>query len=231
MKLDTNISTRDKKLLILMAGIVVLAICYLLVFNKLNEKTDEVNAQIEELTPQLEQYKEYEANKEEYEKQTAAAKESIKDTMNHLPSSYNTEDMILYTTKLERDLGIDATSISFADPVAINQFTGVTADNIDDPSTAQDMIAYETQFTVNMNLDYTKMKNLLNEIYNGDDTLTGIDSLAVTYNAETSGLTGTAVLDKFYLTYSGAPDYITSVPATNYGVANPFGTADTTPAQ
>ena len=190
MKLDTNISTRDKKLLILMAGIVVLAICYLLVFNKLNEKTDEVNAQIEELTPQLEQYKEYEA-----------------------------------------DLGIDATSISFADPVAVNEFTGVTADNIDDPSTAVDMTAYETQFTVNMNLDYTKMKNLLNEIYSGDDTLTGIDSLAVTYNAETSGLTGTAVLDKFYLTYSGAPDYITSVPATNYGVANPFGTADTTPAQ
>ena len=231
MKLDTNISTRDKKLLILMAGIVVLAICYLLVFNKLNEKTDEVNAQIEELTPQLEQYKEYEANKEEYEKQTAAAKESIKDTMNHLPSSYNTEDMILYTTKLERDLGIDATSISFADPVAVNEFTGVTADNIDDPSTAVDMTAYETQFTVNMNLDYTKMKNLLNEIYSGDDTLTGIDSLAVTYNAETSGLTGTAVLDKFYLTYNGAPDYITSLPATNYGVANPVGTADATPAQ
>lgn len=231
MKLDTNISTRDKKLLILMAGIAVLAICYLLVYNKLNEKTDEVNAQIEELTPQLEQYKEYEANKEEYEKQTAVAKESIKDTMNHLPSSYNTEDMILYTTKLERDLGIDASSISFAEPVAINQFTGVTADNIDDPSTAQDMIAYETQFTLNMDLDYTKMKNLLNEIYSGDDTLTGIDSLAVTYNAETSGLTGTAVLDKFYLTYNGAPDYVTQVPATNYGVANPFGTVDTAPAQ
>ncbi len=115
--------------------------------------------------------------------------------------------------------------------MAVNEFTGVTADNIDDPSTAVDMTAYETQFTVNMNLDYTKMKNLLNEIYSGDDTLTGIDSLAVTYNAETSGLTGTAVLDKFYLTYNGAPDYITSLPATNYGVANPFGTADATPAQ
>ena len=225
--MSTQITKKDLRILIILAGAVVFIICYLLVYNKLMDKKEEVDAKIEELTPQLEQYKEYAEHKEEYEEQTAAAKENIAATMAKLPSSYNPEDVILYTTGLETSLGIDATALTFTDPVSVVQFTGVTPDNIDDTSAAVDMTAYETQTTVNTNLDYVQLKNLINSVYTQSETLTGIDSVSVTYDAEKAALTGTVVLDKFYLTYPDAPEYTTNTPATTYGAANPFGTIET----
>lgn len=224
--MSTQITKRDIKLLIILGGVLVLVACYFFVYNNLTKKRDEVEAQIEELEPQLKQYREYAANQPKYEAATKEAKENIAATLAKLPSSYNPEDVILYATGLEKSLGIDVTALSFADPVAIAQFTGVTADDVDNAAGAVDMTAYETQTTVALNLDYLKLKNLLNSVYNMSDTETGVDSVTVSYDAESAGLTGTVVLDKFYLTYNNAPDYVTQLPATNYGVANPFGTID-----
>ncbi len=225
--MSTKLSKKDVKLLIIVAGLLVFLLCYLLVYNNLMDKKDAVDAQITELQPKLQEYQEYAAHQKEYEEKTAEAKENISATLAKLPSSYYPEDVILYTTGLERSIGIDATGFTFADPVSVNQFTGVTEENLDDPSKAVDMTAYETQTTVDLNTDYPKLKNLINSVYKDSETLTGIDSVSVSYDPETALLTGNVVLDKFYLTYADAPEYTTTTPATTYGIADPFGSLDT----
>lgn len=228
MKIDMTLKKKDVKLLIILAGLAVLLLSYVLVYRTYTEKRDAAESEIATLQPELDQLREYEANRPEYEEKTREAKQEISKVLAKLPAEVNPEDEILYTTDLERKLDIDANTIGFSDPAVLNQFSGVTPDNIDDSTAMVDMTSYTKQTTLDVEMDYTKMKNLLNEVYNNSVYLTGVNSIAVTYNAATSGLDGTVVLDRYYINYDGQPPYETSLPATTYGAPNPFGTLDTT---
>lgn len=218
-----SISNKLIKVLIIVGGVIVFVLCYFLGYSKIASKKDEVEQQITALQPKLTQYEGYAANEAKYKKKISSAKEDISAVLKKLPSDIEPEDEILYTTGLEKKLQITASAISFADPVAVNEFNGVTADNIDNPKKAVKMTAYEKKSNITISMDYPKMKQLLDEIYKHSTYLTGVDSLQVSYDAEKQGLSGTIALNKFYLNYKDAQPYVTELPSTSYGVSNLFG--------
>ena len=68
--MSTTLTNRDKVLLLVLAGVLILFAVYMTVVKDYNAKRDAAEAQLAELTPQLQQLQEYEANQKSYEAKT-----------------------------------------------------------------------------------------------------------------------------------------------------------------
>ena len=218
-----KLQKKDIKLLIVLAGILVLLFAYLLVYRNYSQKTDDLQSQIDSLQPELQQLREYDQHKQEYLDGIDSYKENMKSIMSSLPSSVWTEDQIMLARMMEEDLDITANSESFADPVVVTQFSGTPLDDIDNYSDKVDMTSSKYQMTLDADMDYTQFKDFLDYIYDEED-MTGLDSVTMSYNAEDTNLNVSAVINQYTLSYDGAKEEKHAVPAVSGGVKDPFGT-------
>ena len=221
--MNLNLQKRDIKLLIIFGGLVTLLLCYLLVFNKFNEKRDAVDAEIVKLQPELDTLREYQAHKAEYEDKISVAKTEISSVLSALPTSVWQEDQVLLADRMEHDLKIDAVGEGFSEPILVKQLKGVTEDKIDNASSALDQSIYKAQMTLKAKMTYNQMKDYLDYIFH-EENLTGLESVELTYNAEDRKLDATTVLNSYYINYANAPEESHLVPNVSKGVKDPFGT-------
>lgn len=218
-----TLQKKDIKLLIVLAGILVLALAYLVVYRNYSQKTDDIQAQIDSLQSELDKLKNYDDHKQEYLDGIDSYKENMRSIMTSLPSSIWTEDQIMLARMMEEDLGITADSESFTAPAVVTQFSGTPLDDIDNYSDKVDMTSSKYQMTLVADMDYTQFKDFLDYIYDEED-MTGLDSLTMSYNAEDMNLNVSAVIDQYTLSYEGAADEKHLVPEISKGVKDPFGT-------
>lgn len=221
--MNLNLQKRDIKLLIIFGGLVTLLLCYLLVFNKFNEKRDAVDAEIVKLQPELDTLREYQAHKAEYEDKISVAKTEISSVLSALPTSVWQEDQVLLADRMEHDLKIDAVGEGFSEPILVKQLKGVTEDKIDNASSALDQSIYKAQMTLKAKMTYNQMKDYLDYIFH-EENLTGLESMELTYNAEDRKLDATTVLNSYYINYANASEESHLVPNVSKGVKDPFGT-------
>ena len=204
--MQKNLSESLKKILLIVIGVVVLLICYFLLFQKFNEQKDAAESAKAALEPTLKEYRNFAEHMEEYRTKTAQDKTIISNTLKRLPSEVKYEDMILYTDAMaiESNVGLDESAIGFTDPMLFLEFNGVTAENVDNTSKAVPMKAYRSSFSVEAGMNYQALKKFITYVYT-TNYYTAIDSVSATYNAtEGPELNVTAVVDMYSLDYEGA---------------------------
>ncbi len=221
--MNLNLQKRDIKLLIIFGGLVTLLLCYLLVFNKFNEKRDAIDAKITELSPELDTLRDYQAHKAEYQEKISVAKTEIESVLSALPTSIWEEDQVLLADRMEEDLKIDAVGEGFSEPLLVKQLKGVTEDHLDEAASAIDQSIYKSQMTLKAKMTYNQMKEYLDYIFH-EEELTGIESMELTYNAEDRKIDATTVINSYYINYANAPEESHLVPNVTKGVKDPFGT-------
>ncbi|GEM_PF-858999 len=218
-----SMSKKNIKILIVLAGVLVLLLSYLFIYRNFAQKKEDADEQISQLQPELDKLREYEANKQEYLDGIETAKANISAVLPTLPTEVLTEDELVFTKKFEEDLGVDVTEANFSDPVAVEQFKSVTEDTIDDPSKQVDMTVYKKPMTLTVKMDYDQFKDGMDYIFD-QKTLKGFDTITADYDAENRDLNVSVSVNSYYTTYNDAPKTRHDIPEVDTGVANPFGT-------
>ena len=218
-----QLQKKDIKLIIVMVGVLILVVAYFVVYRNYDQKTQDLQSQIDSLQPELQQLREYDEHKQEYLDGTEACKENMKSIMSSLPTSVWTEDQIMLARRMEEDLDITDTSESFTDPIVVTQFKGTPLDDIDNYSDQVDMTSNKYQMTLAADMDYSQMKDFLDYVYD-EDYMTGLDSVNMSYDAEKAALNVSAVINQYTLSYQDAPEEDHKVPEVSKGVKDPFGT-------
>ena len=218
-----TLQKKDIKLIIVLVGLLVLVIAYFAVFRPYKSKTEDLQAQIDSLQPELQQLREYDDHKQEYLDGIDAYKENAKSIMSSLPSSIWTEDQIMFLSMMEDDLDVEAQSEAFSDPTVLTQFSGTPLSDLDNYNDKVDMTAQKYQTTLSVNMDYNKFKDFIDYIYD-EENMTGLDSVSLSYNAEDADLGISTVINQYSLSYDGAEEETHSVPEVSSGVSDPFGT-------
>ncbi len=218
-----TLQKKDIKLIIVLVGLLVLVIAYFAVFRPYKSKTEDLQAQIDSLQPELQQLREYDDHKQEYLDGIDAYKENAKSIMSSLPSSIWKEDQIMFLSMMEDDLDIEAQSEAFSDPTVLTQFSGTPLSDLDNYNDKVDMTAQKYQTTLSVNMDYNKFKDFIDYIYD-EENMTGLDSVSLSYNAEDADLGISTVINQYSLSYDGAEEETHSVPEVSSGVSDPFGT-------
>lgn len=218
-----QLQKKDIKLIIVMVGVLILVVAYFVVYRNYDQKTQDLQSQIDSLQPELQQLREYDEHKQEYLDGIEAYKENMKSIMSSLPTSVWTEDQIMLARRMEEDLDITDTSESFTDPIVVTQFKGTPLDDIDNYSDQVDMTSNKYQMTLAADMDYSQMKDFLDYVYD-EDYMTGLDSVNMSYDAEKAALNVSAVINQYTLSYQDAPEEDHKVPEVSKGVKDPFGT-------
>lgn len=117
--MNTKLSMRDKKILLIFLGLAVFAIGYFCVFRPQIAKAEDLQAQNVPLREKLSQLKEIEENKDNYLSETAKYNDQVNNYLVMFPADIKEEDAILLGKKMEDKLGISVASMDFSDTALI----------------------------------------------------------------------------------------------------------------
>jgi len=216
-----KISKKDAKLLLVLLGIVIFIAGYLGVYNRYVAKTDELQTQINELKPQLEQLQEYESKRAEYEAGMKSAQDYVLTETARYPTTVRQEDQLLYAIKLRDQVGAKIGSVGFSEIAPVADLTGIR--DQDGKSAFVPLSAYVSNMNVNCSLTYDQMKKLVDFLYATPESTT-LESMSVSYDAETGSLTGAVSVNQYSVRSADDPYVAAEVPDVSRGAPDPFGT-------
>lgn len=220
--MSTTLTNRDKILLLVLAGVLILFAVYMTVVKDYNAKRDAAEAQLAELTPQLQQLQEYEANQKNYAAKTTKMGNEIATQMQRFPNDIRSEHIILNAKTLQDALGIKIQSVG-SEPAALLSSFQLPLKDESGQYVMQNVYAFTTGENIQCTMGYDQFKSLLDFIYSQNE-YTALKSVSVTYDSETGGLSGTAAITKYFIVPEKYVYTKANTEGVQQGVTNPFGT-------
>lgn len=147
----SKMSMRDKRILLMLLGIVVFALGYFLVFQPQMAKAEEIEAQNVPLREKLNQLVEIEENQDYYISETNKYNQHVTDYTNMFPSDVKEEDAVLLGKGMEDKLGMWIFKMDFADQefVASLDTSGLNNGSGGDDSTLSEQANQPTKDQIN----------------------------------------------------------------------------------
>lgn len=147
----SKMSMRDKRILLMLLGIVVFVLGYFLVFQPQMAKAEEIEAQNVPLREKLNQLVEIEENQDYYISETNKYNQHVTDYTNMFPSDVKEEDAVLLGKGMEDKLGMWIFKMDFADQefVASLDTSGLNSGSEGDDSTLSEQANQPTQDQIN----------------------------------------------------------------------------------
>ena len=207
-----KISERDKKLLVVVLAVLIMALAYFFGFQNLSDQVDTLSTKKTTLETTQRDLKEKNNNKQKY----------VNDTMNYLKQYDNLLDRyaagstqpnsIDFFNKTESVTGTWVRSLSLSPTTVLYKFGQIASSNVNGKS----------NYTSNL----TGYKSTINIAYESDYKST-IDALSASYNEATGVVTGTASIS-LYSIEGGKRDYKEPSFDVKTGTGNIFSTVTPT---
>lgn len=147
----SKMSMRDKRILLMLLGIVVFVLGYFLAFQPQMAKAEEIEAQNVPLREKLNQLVEIEENQDYYISETNKYNQHVTDYTNMFPSDVKEEDAVLLGKGMEDKLGMWIFKMDFADQefVASLDTSGLNNGSEGDDSTLSEQANQPTKDQIN----------------------------------------------------------------------------------
>lgn len=113
-------STRDKKLLIMLAGVAILALTYFLIFIPQSNKRDSLKSENMNLKSQYNQLSALAAKADDYTKKTKDMSDAMQQVYDNFPSYLQIENGIMDAVAIEKSTNTNITELTVGSPTAID---------------------------------------------------------------------------------------------------------------
>ena len=205
-----EISARDKKLLVYLIAISIIAGSYFFVAKPLLDKQAKLNEEISELQQKVTHYTEIYNNMDNYESQIAEAQTKYNETCNKLFGGLNQDNTIMMVKDLENatDVWIARLSFTEEDVVFGEEIADATAEGSETTEGAEAAAADGSEAAPasmqgvrqDLNIDYAasydNFKRFIEYIENHDERLF-ISSINATYSVDSGLVGGSMVLSQY----------------------------------
>lgn len=202
MKLDTKISDRDKKLLIILFSFMIVAASFFFGYNKIVEKTTAYETEISALKNKKNDLTSKLVNKKKYVEDTKTYKKYFDDTLAQYANGSTQLSSIEFLNNLENLTGTWIKSVAFTNPTSIYTFGNKISSNPLNSGVkaySTDLVGYKTTLTLSYQSEYDEFKNLV-ELINKYNTKNTIDNITVSYDEANGYVTGTMSISMYAVT-------------------------------
>lgn len=247
-----SMSNRDKRVLLIILGVLILAVVYFFPVRALEEKTNATKNENEVLKKKVTDLENMVSQKEKLEAQTQRMKKGIDKILKGYPSYVLVENEIMYIKQLEEDDEINVSSITHGEPVVIgadenvveqvnndvsgeeNKSEGTSEPNTENTkSDAVPAINTEkrTLYGVPTTIDFTSGYHAFKKMVKGITRYSekkSIKNLTLTFDSGTGLLTGNLIYDSYFLSGGDTiiPQKEFDIEGIERGTENIFGTVD-----
>ena len=231
-------SARDKKIVIVLLGVIVFALAFFFGHRPLNEKKASLNAQNAALRDTYADLSMKAANADMYQKEIKIMNTKMEEIYTHYPSFLQIENEIMDAVELENRTKSLITSLAIADPVAIDIAVGGATEGeaeavsegeaTTEETTVSSATSYQL-FRINTSMSfqsgYEGMKQLV-ELIATDNDRKSVGTLSAVFNTEEGLINGNLTYDTYFVNGLDKPYLEPTVPSIKHGVNNIFGTID-----
>lgn len=247
-----KLKERDKNIIFILIGLAIPLAVYLLVFTKLNEKKDTLEAENATLSQEVAYLQELMNNKEYYIAETDRMNQEMEEIKAQFPSEIHPEDEIYYAYNMETKHDVLTTSIempyaemvSVAQPVAEVQEQPEVVDDGTEmvegetaeadagaaapvASAASTIALYKAPITFSFALTYSAAKDWIKEVLEDRENKKSITNLTLNYEEQTGNIRGTMVINMFSLTGTDRIYEAPDIPGIGVGTDNLFKSSET----
>ena len=248
-------SDRDKKLLVYLGSLIIIAAAYFLVGKPFLDKIDKLSEEKTQLETELRAKREAYENKDRYEQGIAEASEKIQAIIDEFPEDNTDEKSIMFVSHAEADVPIWFNQVKFAEETkmmingqeesasdaeaaaeqeAVDAAEGEAGDDgIEAPDAASgrggtgvaDLMYRDTELGLAFETQYDGFKNLLAYIRDYEDRMV-IKQIDVQYTDLTGLVSGTMVLSQYAVLGPGRELPEVETDVENLGTRNVFLNSD-----
>lgn len=218
-----NFSNRDKKLLLILAGIILVAVSYFMVFSPKSTEYSSLQMQTANLETQLNKLKDLEANRAQYEKDIQSMSKDIQKLTAEFPADTKDEDGIFFGYNMETNAVNDVhySSIALGNPEVVVVTTVPSEGSVGAGTSEYTM--YRARNSYVYKASYEGLKNSLLAINNAADKIT-VQSMSASFDSETGLLMGTLDLNFFTMVGTEREYVAPALPHIEISTENIFGT-------
>ena len=216
-------SSKDKKLLIILAGIIVIAASYFFVLKPTLDKNAILESENMQLNEKFVALQQEVVKEEEYRNETKRMISEVDQILASFPSSLRIENGIMEVVYLEKATESKISVFSVADPVLVS--VGTTEGDESVASAASQYYLYDVSTNLTYATTYKGMKSLINEIVDDKDKRS-ITSMAISMDRSTGELSGSLGFESYFV-FGQEKDYEkANIPAIKHGTSNIFGSLE-----
>ncbi len=215
-------------------GILLAVGAYYGVFRSMEEKTKELETQCIAMEADIAKYKEWEQNKDYYVSETERMSAEIAERIKEFPSYNLPEDAIKLAYEMDNRSNTNfmyIDSINFADPVPLytadySSIDLTEAGGVIDPNIPYPIyVLWKLDAIYGIDASYDGLKQMISNIQAQNDRK-GIESVALSMDSSTGLLSGSVIMNSYYVDGSEKPYAQPSLMPVIKGTENPFGTLD-----
>lgn len=211
-----KISDRDKKLILFVLLVAVIALPIFLFIRPKNEKIKELDAQLVSINDRYNYLKELSEKQPEYEAKIAELNAERDKIIDDFPGGVLFENTVMFirATELHFDKNFRATTMTFAED---EEETITEAKVNDNGEYVEGLTAVKATTTINYCGEYPEIKELLNYIFNQKDTMI-LSYVEMALDENTNMIGGTIILDQYAITGNGKEVKQTAIPSMEHGM-------------
>lgn len=243
-------SSKDKKLLIMLVGILFMALSYFTMYRGNVTKAENLRTENVTLSARVSELEAVQDKCPQYEADMETMNAEIDRIIDQFPVYLREENNIMDVVHLEDEANVFVSSLTIADPVivdtsAASQGTDASADAAETDAAAdaaEDAAAADTAgttdaavtaevglyklfdivSTVIFDADYDGMKDMVSFIAGADDPMS-VEQISMSFNSANGLLSGTMDFNTYYLFGQDKAYVPAEIPAIPHGVDNIFG--------
>lgn len=228
-------SARDKKIVIVLLGAIVLALAFFFGHRPLKEKRDILNAENASLRDMYADLSMKAADADMYSKEIKQMNSKMEEIFVHYPSSLLTENEIMDAVSFETETKSIISSLSISEPVAVEIGASESGevqyaeDGTPIENSAQATVPYElynVATNITFEAGYEGMKQLI-DIIATDSKKKSVGTLSAVFDNEQGKISGNMAYNTYFVNGLDKPYVEPTVPAIKHGTKNIFGTVDT----
>ena len=222
-----KISERDKKLLIVVMAVLIMALAYFFGYSNLSSQVDTLSTKKANLEVTKKDLKEKNNNKQKYITDTDKLSKAYAILMDKYDSGSSQPNTIEFFNKTEDVTGAWVKSLALSPKTSIYKFGQIASSNVNGKSNyTSNLTGYKSTINIAYESDYSQWKNFIKYVNTYADKST-IDALSASYNEATGVVTGTASIS-LYSIEGGKRDYKEPSFDVKTGTGNIFSTVTPT---
>ncbi|MBE5955536.1 MAG: hypothetical protein E7253_03695 [Lachnospiraceae bacterium] len=217
-----NISQRDKGLLLILAAVLLVAASYFFAFKPLGEKKEVLKAELATLEAREAELEELEANMDFYKEEIVRLTKEEEKLVEEFPANIKPESEIMYAVELENTVDVKFSALNYGDP--INMFTSAAPEaSEENTESVGGYTAYCLPMTMSYEASYRGLKDTILHTNEHANRMV-IDELTASFDGSSGELSGTMMLNQYYVEGTDRTYTEPYVPTRPIGVSDIFGT-------
>lgn len=242
--MSMEVSARDKKLLVYLLAVAIIAIAYYLGARPFLDKVENLATESEQLQSEVNNLLSIYNNQESYTTRIAEEQVRFNEALQKFPSKLTQESTLMMVDDIERNTGTWISRINFTEEQLVagngnsdsddivaeaqevtNQeySTGDLGESVDNAISASNLSSVQQNLTLDYSCSYDNFKRFIQYISNYKDRLF-ISNINAAYSADTNEISGSLILTQ-YAVYGTGKEYVEpELSDVNLGTDNIFTT-------